>query len=135
MFKCRLVSILAASALLSVWLSACAPTAPVDGGVNLAAMDDSVRPGQDFYAYANGAWQRDTEIPADRSSIGAFYIAALETERQNTDLINGILNANPAAGSDEAPTCQVSCTAVETLLTFCPPGPPERLSSSGKVPT
>jgi endothelin-converting enzyme/putative endopeptidase len=91
---------LAASFVLG--LSACAPTAPVDGGVNLAAMDTSVRPGQDFYAYANGAWQRDTEIPADRSSIGAFYVASLETERQNTELINGILESNPAAGSDEA---------------------------------
>jgi endothelin-converting enzyme/putative endopeptidase len=71
-------------------------------GIDLAAMDTSARPGDDFYAYANGAWQRTTEIPADRSSIGAFYEAFLETERQNTELISGIVNSNPRAGTDAA---------------------------------
>src|SRR3546814_4032855 len=35
-------------------------------GINKAAMDTSVKPGNDFYAYANGNWQKTTEIPADR---------------------------------------------------------------------
>jgi predicted metalloendopeptidase len=81
-------------------LAACSPKP--DGGVNLAAMDTSVRPGADFYSYANGGWQRSTEIPADRSSIGAFYVAFLETERQTTELVDGIRNSNPQAGTDAA---------------------------------
>ncbi|MEZ6023826.1 MAG: M13 family metallopeptidase [Hyphomonadaceae bacterium] len=93
---------LAFAAALSLGLAACNRAADLESGLNIAAMDTSVRPGEDFYSYANGAWQRDTEIPADRSSIGAFYVAALETERQNTELINGIVASNPAAGTDEA---------------------------------
>src|SRR3569833_2000145 len=31
-------------------------------------MDTSVRPGDDFYLYANGAWEKNTEIRPDRAS-------------------------------------------------------------------
>ena len=40
--------------------------------LDLAAMDCSVKPGDNFFAYVNGTWLRQTEIPADRSSYGAF---------------------------------------------------------------
>lgn len=95
----RILSVL----ILGASLAACAPKAvPPNAGVDLAAMDTSVRPGNDFYAYANGAWQRATEIPADRSSIGAFYVAFLETQRQTTELVNGIVSSSPQSGTDAA---------------------------------
>ena len=31
-----------------------------------------MRPGDDFYAYANGTWARTTAIPADKSNYGMF---------------------------------------------------------------
>ena len=60
-------------------------TVGTDLGISKSAMDTSVKPGDDFYAYANGNWDRTTEIPADRSSIGAFYVAFLETEIVDED--------------------------------------------------
>jgi putative endopeptidase len=39
-------------------------------GLDLAGMDRSVKPGDDFFAYANGGWMKATEIPPDRSSWG-----------------------------------------------------------------
>ncbi|MGZ5930881.1 MAG: M13 family metallopeptidase [Rhizomicrobium sp.] len=39
-------------------------------GFDLTARDASVKPGDDFFGYANGAWLKRTEIPADRSSYG-----------------------------------------------------------------
>jgi putative endopeptidase len=38
--------------------------------VDVAGMDKSVRPGDDFFRYANGTWDRLTAIPADRSMWG-----------------------------------------------------------------
>ncbi|MEX2122269.1 MAG: M13 family metallopeptidase [Woeseia sp.] len=43
-------------------------------GLDLSGMDRAVSPGADFYQFANGAWLRDTPIPADRSSFGMFYV-------------------------------------------------------------
>ena len=38
-------------------------------GLDLAGIDRSVRPGDDFFAYANGAWLKATQIPPDRSGL------------------------------------------------------------------
>lgn len=71
-------------------------------GINLAAMSPKVKPGDDFYTYANGEWMKTTEIPADRSSTGAFLVAFQETEKHKTSLIAELVKAEHAAGSDEA---------------------------------
>ncbi|MFA5988596.1 MAG: M13-type metalloendopeptidase [Sphingomonas sp.] len=41
-------------------------------GFDLAGIDASVQPGDDFSAYAGGNWSKVTEIPADRSAFGMF---------------------------------------------------------------
>ena len=70
-------------------------------GVDLGWMDKSEAPGDDFFAFANGNWVKSTEIPADRSSVGAFFVARQEVEKQNLDLINELSKANPDAGTNE----------------------------------
>ena len=70
-------------------------------GIDAAAMDKSVKPGDDFYNYANGSWMKSTEIPADRSSIGGFYIADQKTEKQLGELIADIAKSDAAADSDK----------------------------------
>src|ERR1051326_9053614 len=42
-------------------------------GVDLTAMDRSVKPGDDFDRYVNGAWAAKTEIPADQPSAGVGF--------------------------------------------------------------
>lgn len=70
-------------------------------GISKDAMDTSVKPGDDFYAYANGNWQKTTAIPADRSSIGAFYIAFLETEKRTRELVDAIVKSGGDPGTDD----------------------------------
>lgn len=71
-------------------------------GINISAMDKTVKPGDDFYNYANGSWMKQTKIPDDRSSTGAFLVAFEETEKNNNALISGLLESNPAVDSNEA---------------------------------
>ena len=53
-----------------------APTAPKPElgtfGFDTAGMDTSVRPGDNFYQYANGTWAKNTPIPPDKSNYGMF---------------------------------------------------------------
>lgn len=41
-------------------------------GFDTSGMDSSIKPGDDFYGYANGAWAKNTPIPADKSNYGMF---------------------------------------------------------------
>jgi predicted metalloendopeptidase len=70
-------------------------------GINPAAMDTSVKPGDDFFRYANGGWLDKTEIPGDRSSVGAFYIADQVREKNTRELFDNILKSNADANSDQ----------------------------------
>src|SRR5687768_1734838 len=71
-------------------------------GILLASMDTSVKPGDDFYRYANGKWMEETEIPADRSNIGGFWIASEQTDRNLETIIADLEESEPEAGSDAA---------------------------------
>ena len=75
--------------------------AGTEAGINTAWMDKSVTPGDDFYGYADGGWMKSTEIPADRSNIGGFWIADQERERNTRALFDELLKGNAAANSDE----------------------------------
>ncbi len=70
-------------------------------GIDPAWMDKSVRPGDDFFSYADGSWVKNTPIPADRSNIGGFWIADQERERQTRELFDGILKSNVAANTND----------------------------------
>ena len=45
--------------------------APVSG-IDFAAFDKAIRPQDDLFQHVNGGWLKKTEIPADKSSYGAF---------------------------------------------------------------
>ncbi len=72
-------------------------------GLDLSTHDQSVKPGDDFYRYADGHWLDTNTIPADRSSWGAF--AELD-ERARGDL-RQIVEAIPADAAHGSPQQKV----------------------------
>lgn len=69
-------------------------------GIDLAGMDGSVRPGDDFDAHANGGWFRTAVIPADRANTGVFKSVFDVAEQRTKALIQGVAASDPAVGSD-----------------------------------
>ncbi|MGY3264469.1 M13 family metallopeptidase [Lysobacter sp. HA35] len=78
-----------------------ATVAPRQGtwGIDLAGMDRSVKPGDDFFRYVNGNWAKTTQIPADRSSYGGFAVLRDLSEARVHKLVESY-PADPAKGDD-----------------------------------
>jgi predicted metalloendopeptidase len=70
-------------------------------GLDASAMDTTVRPGDDFYKYADGSWDRRTKIPPELGSYGAFNIANEKAEANVIEIVHRAAAANAAAGSDQ----------------------------------
>jgi putative endopeptidase len=85
---------------LAIALLAAAPKSAKSPGIDVAGMDTSVKPGDDFFRYANGTWIKSTEIPADRSSWGTNAMLAEKTAKRTADLITETAKSNAAAGSE-----------------------------------
>lgn len=64
-------------------------------------MDASVAPGDDFYAYANGAWLSSYELPEDKTAFGNFYELRDLTQQRVQALIEELAATKPASGSVE----------------------------------
>ena len=70
-------------------------------GIDTSGMDLSVRPGDDFFNFVNGAWVEATEIPADKSSYGTFAVLADESQEKVKAIIEESANGDFEKGTDE----------------------------------
>ena len=71
-------------------------------GIKTANMDTTVKPGDDFNRFVNGKWLDTTEIPADRTTSGAFAdLPDLSEERMHA-ILEEIAKGTHAPGSPEA---------------------------------
>lgn len=94
-------STILAAAIACGLASTAALAAGAPSGIDLKGIDHSVQPGDDFNGYANGAWIKTAQIPADRSSTGVFLQVFQKAEKRNADLIKAAGAGNAAAGTNQ----------------------------------
>jgi putative endopeptidase len=95
---------------------------------DLPVVDTSVRPGDAFYQYVNGAWLKATEIPADRSSMSDGAVLSEQADARTREIIqqtaqdkNATADAKKIADfynafMDEASIEKVGLRPIEPLL-------------------
>jgi putative endopeptidase len=95
-------------------------TAPVGAkrygtwGVDLDGMDRTVKPGDDFFRFVNGKWAAATQIPADKTSFGAFtMLGDLSEARVRAILDKWAADKKLKAGSDEAKVAAIYRTFLD----------------------
>ena len=72
-------------------------------GFDPAALDQSVDPGDDFFAYANRKWLEANPLPAEFSRFGAFNLLAEKSTADVKTLVDELLAKDPATlTNDEA---------------------------------
>ncbi len=99
-------------------------------GFDRTGQDETVKPGNDFFKYANGTWFANTAIPADKPSYGAFWVLEdLSEKRVQTilddarakagavDTVEGKLGAFYRAGLDEATVNALGAKPLAPALT------------------
>lgn len=89
----------------------CSPTteapqakkSPVYGawGVDLAAQNSEIHPGDDFHDFANGLWLTNHPIPAERSSWGSFFLLREQAEARVRAVIESLDGPDLEPGSPE----------------------------------
>src|SRR5271166_3212993 len=68
-------------------------------GIVVANMDRSVKPGDNFFEYANGEWIERTVIPPDRSRIGVFSTLADLSDKRTAALIEEAAKGGASSGT------------------------------------
>lgn len=76
-----------------------APPATLGSGLLLPGYDRQVRPQDDLFTFANGQWLRTTQVPADRSSYGAFQMVDDQTQQHLHTIVEDSAARHAAAGS------------------------------------
>ena len=87
--------LLAAAATIALSAPLLAQAKPVygDWGYNAAAMDRSTKPGDDFWTFVSGTWDRTTPIAADRASAGPFVTLSDQSEKDVRAIVDGMATA------------------------------------------
>jgi len=90
-------------------------------GFDLAGMDSNVRPGDNFYQFANGTWAKNTPIPADKSNYGAFtMLDDLSRERTRTIIEDQSKDPNSKIGAAYASFMDQQAVESKGLAPFDP---------------
>ena len=69
-----------------------------DFGIDLSAMDHSVKPGDSFWHFVNGNWDKTTAIAADRTSAGVGVLLVDEAEQQVRAIVEDLAKDPAASG-------------------------------------
>ncbi|MFT4789231.1 MAG: putative endopeptidase, partial [Paraglaciecola sp.] len=100
------LSLAAMGVLLAMGLGACSPAQktetttvaekkiPLLSGIDLNAVDESVRAQDDLFRHVNGNWLKTTEIPADKSRYGVFNALYDDTQENLKTLIQEAADAS-----------------------------------------
>lgn len=73
----------------------------LSSGIDLANMNTSVAPQQDFFHYVNGTWMEKTEIPADKARWGSFDELRENAEKQVLAIVQQLATEQHVKGSEE----------------------------------
>jgi len=91
-------------ASLSLLISSCADhkgEAATSAYLDIADIDSTVKPGDDFYSYANGRWLKTAVIPPTESGVGSFLNIYNRTKANVKLILDSVSQSKNTGGSIE----------------------------------
>ena len=80
-----------------------------------AGMDTTVKPGDDFFSYANGKWVKDTKIPGTETSWGSFNILYNDNQKKLHTILEDLSGKDNADGSKEQKVADLYKSGMDTV--------------------
>jgi len=80
-----------------------------------AGMDTTVKPGDNFFLYANGKWMKNTKIPKTETGWGSFYTLYNDNLKNLNSILENASKANAAKGSTEQKVGDFYTSGMDTL--------------------
>jgi putative endopeptidase len=96
----RTRSLIFATLVLAVAAWGAPPPSP-KSGIDLAGMDRSVKPGDNFFEYTNGGWLKATPIPPDKGGYGVFTLLVDKTRQRVQKLIQEAAASSSGASPEQ----------------------------------
>jgi putative endopeptidase len=101
--------------LLFCTISAFAQTSTKRKFIDPANMDLSVKPGDNFYLYANGTWLKNTPIPASKTRWGSFDALAEESSQALKKLLEDAASSKAGKTPLEQKVGDLYSSAMDSL--------------------
>jgi putative endopeptidase len=86
--KLSSIALVAVGLCMSTQIAHAQTTADAASPARVAGVDSRIKPGDDFNAYANGAWLQATELPANKGRWGGRDEIEATTKKQITDAMD-----------------------------------------------
>ena len=84
-------------------------------GINLQYMDTTASPNNNFFRFVNGKWLDETEIPADKTTLGSFNELRENTDDDALSILNAAKdNPNLDKNSDQAKAVRMFESIMDT---------------------
>jgi len=79
-----------------------------------AGMDTTVKPGDNFFLYANGKWMKDTKIPPSQTGWGSFYTLDDDNVKDLHKILEDVSSKDNTAGSVEQKVGDMYKSGIDT---------------------
>lgn len=82
--------------------------------VVVTGIDETKKPGDDFFMYANGIWYDSVKIPGTQSGVGSYSFLNFPQRLRMQEILDSVSRANNAAGSIEQKVADFYLSGMDT---------------------
>src|SRR5262245_26262830 len=94
----RLLYLVAVSIII---VSCSKPTPPKKQFVDVAGIDNTIKPGDNFFRFVNGKWYDSAQIDADQSGVGSYMFLNIPQKKLLQHILDSVSKSTNTAGSIE----------------------------------
>ncbi len=88
---------------------------PVTKALDMADMDLSVKPGENFFEFANGGWMKANPVPSDKTQYGSFTVLYDDNQKKLKSLVDELQSAKKLDSPDAQKIAAIFKTGMDTV--------------------